>query len=300
MALLAATAAGGLFLDGRTVLGEGVWLKPLKFAVSFGLYTITLAWMIGRTERWRRTLRRLGTATVVLFVVPEMSIITFQAARGERSHFNVSSVLDEVLVKAMGGAAYVGWTMTLLLGVFLLWQRTVDRPLAWAVPIGLSVSLAGMSIGYLMTSPTAAQQRAVDAGEHPDTVGAHSVGVLDGGSGLPLTHWTTGGGDLRVAHFVGLHALQLLPLVALGLGMLAGRVPLLRGEGTRTALVAVVGAGHAGVTALLLWQAERGQPLLQPDRLTLTVAAWLVGAVVVAVAVVLAAAARGRGGPSRR
>ncbi|MER5747397.1 hypothetical protein [Streptomyces sp. NPDC002225] len=300
MALLAATAAGGLFLDGRTVLGEGVWLKPLKFAVSFGLYTITLAWMIGRTERWRRTLGRLGTATVVLFVVPEMSIIAFQAARGERSHFNVSSVLDEVLVKAMGGAAYVGWTMTLLLGVFLLWQRTVDRPLAWAVPIGVSVSLAGMSIGYLMTSPTAAQQRAVDAGEHPGTVGAHGVGVLDGGSGLPLTHWATGGGDLRVAHFVGLHALQLLPLVALGLGMLAGRVRLLRGEGTRTALVAVVGAGHAGVTALLLWQAERGQPLLRPDRLTLTVAAWLVGAVVVAVAVVLAAAARGRGEPSGR
>ncbi|WP_331749235.1 MULTISPECIES: hypothetical protein [unclassified Streptomyces] len=294
MALLAVTATGGLLLDGRTVLGEGVWLKPLKFAVSFGLYTITLAWMIGRTERWQRTLRRLGTVTVVLFIVPEISVITFQAVRGERSHFNVSSTLNDVLVKAMGGAAYIGWTMTLLLGIFLLWQRKVDRPLAWAIPIGLFVSLAGMSIGYLMTTPTAAQQRAMDAGEHPSTLGAHSVGVLDGGAGLPLTDWATGGGDLRVAHFVGLHALQLLPLAALGLGMLAGRLPLLRGEGTRTALIVVGGAGHAGLTALLLWQAERGQPLLEPDRLTLTTAAWLVGAVSVAVAVVLATASRDR------
>ncbi|WP_326770539.1 hypothetical protein OG978_43040 (plasmid) [Streptomyces sp. NBC_01591] len=296
MALLAVVATCGLFLDGRTVLGEGVWLKPLKFAVSFGLYTITLAWMVGRTERWQRTLRRIGTVTVVLFIVPEISIITFQAARGERSHFNVSSTLNDVLVKAMGGAAYVGWATTLLLGVFLLWQRKVDRPLAWAIPIGLFVSLAGMSIGYLMTTPTAAQQRALDGGGNPPTLGAHSVGQLDGGSGMPLTSWSTGGGDLRVAHFVGLHALQLLPLAAVGLGMLAGRLPLLRGEGTRTALVVIGGAGHAGLTALLLWQAERGQPLFEPDRLTLSVAAGLVGAVAVAVAVVLATASRDRRG----
>ncbi|MET9662638.1 hypothetical protein [Streptomyces sp. NPDC006510] len=296
MALLAVVATGGLFLDGRTVLGEGVWLKPLKFAVSFGLYTITLAWMIGRTERWQRTLHRLGTVTVVLFIAPEISIITFQAARGVRSHFNVSSTLNDVLVKAMGGAAYVGWAMTLLLGVFLVWQRKVDRPLAWAIPIGLFVSLAGMSIGYVMTTPTAAQQRALDAGENPPTLGAHSVGALDGGSAMPLTSWSTGGGDLRVAHFVGLHALQLLPLAAVGLGMLAGRLSLLRGEGTRTALIVIGGAGHAGLTALLLWQAERGQPLLEPDRLTLTAAAGLAGAVAVAVAVVLATASRDRHG----
>lgn len=301
MALLAAVAAGGLFLDERTVLGEGVWLKPLKFAVSFGLYAITLAWMIGLMERRRRVLRRIGTLLVVLFIVPEISVITFQAVRGERSHFNVSSTLDDVLVKAMGGAAYAGWAMTLLLGVLLLWQRRVDRPMAWALPLGLFVSLAGMSVGYLMTTPTAAQQRALDAGQDPPVLGAHGVGVADGGPGLPLTGWATGGGDLRVAHFVGLHALQLLPLVAVGLGMLAVRVPLLRGEGTRTALVVVCGAGHAAVTALLLWQARRGQALFEPDRATLMAGAWLAGAVVAAVVAVLVAAAcrAGRASPGR-
>ncbi|MFB6813999.1 hypothetical protein ACFCV8_05595 [Streptomyces sp. NPDC056347] len=299
MAGLAVIAAGGLFFDDRTVLGEGVWLKPLKFAVSFALYTITLAWMTGRAERWRRTVRGIGTVTVALFVVPEISIITFQAVRGQRSHFNVSTVFNDVLVKAMGGAAYAGWAMTLLLGVFLLWQRRVDRPLAWSIPIGLFVSLAGMSIGYLMTSPTAAQQRGLDAGEHPATLGAHSVGVLDGGAGLPLTDWAADGGDLRISHFVGLHALQLLPLSAVVLGLLARRVALLRGEGTRTALVVVGGAGHAGLTALLLWQAERGQPLLEPDRLTLTAGVCLAGSVVAGVVAVLVTAAvrAGRGSP---
>ncbi|WP_067138038.1 hypothetical protein [Microtetraspora malaysiensis] len=288
MAVLAVVSGIGMMVDGRTLLGEPVWFKPFKFAVSFGLYAATLAWMLGRLQRWRRTLWWLATVAVLGFLTPEIAVITFQAVRGVRSHFNFSTPLDATLFAAMGGAAYLGWLMTFAIGALLLFQRRLDKAMAWAVPLGIALSLAGMSVGYLMTSPTPDQAEALNNGLKLATIGAHSVGGLDGGATMPLTGWATGTGDLRVAHFVGLHALQALPLIAIGLRLLARRLPTLHAEATRAALVIVAALGYAGLTGLLLWQAQRGQALTQPDSLTLTAAGVLLAAVAASTTIILA------------
>ena len=134
-----------------------------------------------------------------------------------------------------------------------------------------------MAVGFLMVGPTAEQRAA-----RPLTLlGAHSVGVPDGGPGLPLTGWSTTGGDLRIPHFVGMHALQLLPLLALSLAGLTPRFTRLREERTRLGLVAVTAASYTLLVIVLLWQALRGQPLVHPDPVTLgglaTVAAAALG-----------------------
>jgi hypothetical protein len=120
-------------------------------------------------------------------------------------------------------------------------------------------------------------------------VGAHSVGVDDGGPGLPVVGWSTIGGDLRVAHFVGLHALQVLPLVGL---LLARFGPAWLGQRDRVALVWTAGLGYLGVVALTTWQALRGQSLIRPDALTLTAVAALAAATVGAVVATVARARR--------
>ncbi|WP_426511879.1 hypothetical protein ACPPVO_15365 [Dactylosporangium sp. McL0621] len=109
-----------------------------------------------------------------------------------------------------------------------------------------------------MTTPTAAQQAELDRGGAPAMIGAHSVGVTDGGPAMPVTGWSTTGGDLRIAHFAGIHALQMLPLLALLLTLLAARYPgRLAAVRTRLRLVRVAAAGYAGLVALLTWQELR-------------------------------------------
>ncbi|MFF5205026.1 hypothetical protein [Streptosporangium sp. NPDC000396] len=300
MAGLAVLCGLGLMVDGRTLLGEPVWFKPLKFAVSFGMYAATLAWMMHGVQRWRRTLWWLGTVAAAGFLLPEIGVIVFQAARGVPSHFNFTTSLDSTLFAVMGGAAYLGWALTLAMGVFLMFQRRSDRALAWAVPLGILVSLAGMSVGYLMTSPTPAQAEALDRGLRLVTIGAHTVGAPDDGAGMPLTGWSTVAGDLRVAHFVGLHALQALPLLAVGLRLLSRRIAALRDATTRTALVVVAALGYAGLIGILVWQAQRGQSLIGLDARMLTDLLVLAGATSAAALVILLVRAGVSGRSARR
>jgi hypothetical protein len=85
--------------------------------------------------------------------------------------------------------------------------------------------------------------------------GAHTVGAPDGGPGLPLTGWSREHGDLRVPHFVGMHAVQLLPLTAWLLGLL---VP--TAWQRRAAFAAA--AGYYALFVILLVEALGGHPVV--------------------------------------
>ena len=293
MLLLTVGCAVGLLLDPRTLLGQPIWAKPLKFSVSFALYAPTLAWMISlvRHGRLHRVASRAGTVVAVMSVI-EMAAIVGQVVRGRASHFDVATALDTAIWAVMGTSIAVLWVANLVIAVALLRERSLPAPTAWAVRLGLAVSLLGMAVAFLMTGPTGAQISAAQATGAMPTVGAHAVGVADGGPGLPLVGWSTSGGDLRIGHFVGLHAMQVIPLVALTLLFLAPRVAALRSEGTRTRLVVIAAAAWTGLVLLLTGQALRAQPLLAPDALTLGAAAVLVVGTLVAVGVVLRTAPR--------
>jgi hypothetical protein len=248
----------GLLVDPRAITGAPAWLKPAKFAVSTAIYSLTLAWIFTYLHDWTRTRRIVGWTTAVILVV-EVGLIYVQAWRGTTSHFNVGTPLDAVLFATMGLAIVVQTLAAILVAIALWRQRFDDAALGWALRLGLTISIIGASTGGLMTRPTAAQLAEARATHHMAVAGAHTVGAADGGAGLPGTGWSRTHGDLRVPHFLGLHAMQALPLLVL----LAGRR---RASDARRVRLVLAGAGsYLALFAVLLTQALSGESLAAPS-----------------------------------
>lgn len=258
-----------MLADPVTITGVNGWVKPFKFALSVSIYLGTLLWLLPKIQRRRRTVWLAGTAAASIFVI-ELAIIVLQVVRRTTSHYNTATPFDATLFSIMGMAIVLLALLNMVVAIWLLRQRVGDRVLTAGLRWALWLTLAGMLVAFLMTNPTPGQLEALEGGLADGITGAHSVGVADGGPGLPLVGWSTEGGDLRVAHFVGLHALQVLPLLAWLLSRPAARRRW--SEAQRTALVHIGGCAWLGLLVLLTWQALRGQSLIAPDLLTLAAA----------------------------
>ncbi|HWO60853.1 MAG TPA: hypothetical protein VNO31_12555 [Umezawaea sp.] len=264
-----------MLVDDRTLDGAPIWFKPFKFAVSFALYGVTLSWALSLPTKARKVGGPLGTIIAITSTI-EMVIIVGQAARGQHSHFNVSTAFDRALFIAMGLSVMFLWTSTAVIAALVAFSRFVDKVAGTALRYGLLISVAGLSVGFLMLVPTPDQIEDVSKGVN-GVIGGHSVGVRDGGPSMAATGWNTTGGDLRVPHFFGMHALQALPLFAAGLGFV--RSPRLADERTRSQLVRLAAGLYAGLFVLTLWQSLRGQAVTSPDAPTLIALAALLAVV---------------------
>lgn len=244
----------GLLVDPRVITGAPAWLKPLKFAISTSLYAFTLAWVFTYVPGRSRTRRIIGGGTAAAFII-ELLLIGGQAARGTTSHFNVATPFDAVVFAAMGMAIVLQTLLAAWLAVVLWRQRFDDAALGWALRLGVLVTVLGAFIGGLMTQPTATQLAEARDTHAMAISGAHTVGAPDGGPGLRVTGWSSRHGDVRVPHFVGLHAWQVLPLFVL--------IALRRFDDTTRTRLAIAASGiYAAVFVALLVQALRGLPLL--------------------------------------
>ncbi len=281
MGLLTIGCVVGLVVDDRTTLGINVWEKPLKFAISTAIYAVTWSWLIGQLDKFTRAAWWAGTASAALLVV-ELVIISGASALGMTSHFNVTTALNSVLWSIMAFSISALWIATFVVSIILFRNTLGDRARALAIRAGALIALVGMGLAFLMTGPTAAQ-----LDDWQGIAGAHAVGIADGGPGIPLLGWSTVAGDLRIPHFIGMHALQLIPLALIVMELLSRRVVRLRDVSVRYRLVAIVAATYVAVVALLTWQALRGQSIVMPDATTLAIAAIIAVLAAASAAVVL-------------
>lgn len=236
----AVVCIGGLFIDDRMLMGVNVWIKPLKFCLSGGIYILTLGYLINfypYSSRKKNIIRNIVSWTLLI----EIAIIVFQAARGVQSHYNESTLMDGLLFAAMG--ILIGINV-LIMVLFIIdtarLKLKTPKSIQWAILMGWLVVFFGSWVGGQMIGQM-----------------AHNVGVADGGAGLPLVNWSTVAGDLRIAHFFGLHGIQIIPLFALGLTK-KWNAP----SRSRIAAVVVFGLLYAGWIAFTFYQAKQGMPLI--------------------------------------
>ncbi len=184
-----------MMADDRQLTGVNLWLKPSKFALSITVYLWTMAWLLGelRSPRW---LIGLAATTIAAAMVTEQFLITLQAARETTSHYNIATPFDAAVFSLMGiGVAVNSAAAALVLGLFLFHPEAGRSAYIRGIQLGLMIFLLGSAQGFVMIA---------NAG--------HTVGGADGGPGIPLLAWSVAHGDLRVAHFLGIHAIQVLPL----------------------------------------------------------------------------------------
>lgn len=268
-------------VDPREVLGQNAWFKPMKFAISITLYSVTIAWLIGMLRRWRRTADVLGTVIAVALLV-EIVIIVAAAATGDTSHFNVSDPSRVALWSIMAASISIAWVANMVLGVAVILNPGADAARNLAVRAGVILGLIGMGLAFLMVGPTEDQLN-----DFQGISGAHAVGISDGGPGIPFFGWSTEGGDLRIPHFIGMHALQVIPLGLLALELLSRRVAVLRDARVRWELVAIGTATYAAFIAIVTWQAVAGESIIAPSAAVLGASVGTVVAALGAAAIVL-------------
>jgi hypothetical protein len=198
MALGMVTCFALAWFDPRLIAGVNVWEKPAKFFLSLLVHSLTLSWAISIIPQ---KMRGVQTATwlFVFAAWAEMAYIVFRASRGEASHFNTSTPLAAILYAIMGIGAVMLVAVTAFIG-WRMWQQRDGSLMREATSLGLMFSsVLGLIAGAYLSSHS-----------------SHWIGGdQSDAAGLSFFHWSTTGGDLRVAHFVGLHVAQLIPLSAL-------------------------------------------------------------------------------------
>ncbi|MBW7476953.1 hypothetical protein K0T92_19735 [Paenibacillus oenotherae] len=236
--VLAVVFAVLILLDSRLMLGINIWLKPTKFALSIAVYAFSVAAIMKYVSSAKVRKAVSYISTVGLFI--ETIIIAVQAARGEHSHFNFTSPLNLTLFIIMGVFIGAVTVAGIILFVHLI-RHKLDMPayMALALRTGLFISLIGSGIGGYMSK-----------------YNKHTVGGDDGGEGLFLINWSTVVGDLRVSHFFGLHALQIIPLLAF---VIAGK---LASSTAQKAVVWVISILYGGYVIWTFVQSANGTPFI--------------------------------------
>jgi hypothetical protein len=181
--------------DHRTLLGINIWIKPMKFCISIALFSFTMAWLLHYLPQRKKV--KIISATIIMMLLLEQILIISQAAMGEASHFNTTTIYNGAVFQIMGIAITINTIM--VIWAFFLFGKAHSLPKGYlrGIRLGMLIFIIASLEGYLMVSNL-----------------GHTVNAPDGQQGYFFLNWAKEYGDLRIFHFLGLHALQALPIFA--------------------------------------------------------------------------------------
>jgi hypothetical protein len=224
-------------------LGVNPWIKPIKFSMSFSTFasTISLLLLTLRIPQWQLTLARRAIAASVAMEIFSLGAQAWRSALMLTGHSFVDSSLALMTNSMVMVNTAIVCGMLALFCANRVRSAMADGPMVSAIRHSIVIFLAGNAIGGYMLAR-----------------GTHTVGAADGAPGLPFVNWSTIGGDLRIAHFIAIHAIQIVPLFAYILSQMAP-IPAVRHRRMAIAVLAIVVAASVGATFV---QAALGHPLL--------------------------------------
>jgi hypothetical protein len=227
------------FVNTTEVLGINSMIKPIKFAISIWVYSWTLAYLLFYLNDQKRV-RNFSILSVIVMAFENLVII-IQAFRGKLSHFNQTEIVGGILYALMGIMIMIITIATLIIAIRFIRQKTyaINSTFALSIKIGLIFFVIFSFMGGYMSA-----------------INSHNVGGQIGEAGLPFLNWSTIFGDLRVAHFFGLHSLQLIPLFGYFISKNSN-------NGSKTkSLVWLFSILYFAFVSFTLWQALKGMPFL--------------------------------------
>ena len=172
------------------------WYKPFKFAFSTFLYAWAMAWYCYYLPDFNI---KLFNWSVIILLGFEIFYIALQASKGQLSHYNLSTPVYAALYSMMALAATLVTLYSAYIGYLFFKNSFPELPdyYVWAIRLGITLFVIFSFEGFAMGSRL-----------------NHSVGALNDNSNWFIVGWSKIVGDLRVAHFIGMHALQVLPLLS--------------------------------------------------------------------------------------
>jgi hypothetical protein len=177
------------------VLGINSVVKPMKFALSIWVYSWTMALILENFAN-KGVVKAYSYAAFITMSFEQIAI-TSQAVRGELSHFNTSNLYGITVFLLMGV-----FILTITLCTAYLWvvfymqkEHSISPEMVLAIRLALFCFVIFSLFGGYISS-----------------LQGHTVHSVDGGPGITFLNWSTQYGDLRVAHFFGIHSLQVIPL----------------------------------------------------------------------------------------
>ncbi len=231
--IVSALVCLGLMVVSTTqVMGINAWIKPFKFFLSSAIFSFTMGWIMVYLNEENKV--KVYSIVVILILAFEIIYIAYQAALGQLSHFNISSAFYRKMFSLMGIAISILTLWTAYIGYLFFIKTFPGLPTAyvWGIRLGILFFVVFAFEGGLMAPRL-----------------SHTVGAADGGAGLPLTNWSTKYGDLRIAHFMGMHSLQALPLFSYYIA-----------KNNKTTFIGA--AIYFILTSLLFLQALSGKPFI--------------------------------------
>lgn len=217
------------------VYNVNAWYKPFKFAFSTFLFAWAMAWYCYYLPNFNI---RLFNWSVIILLGFEIVYIAFQASKGQLSHYNISTPVYAALFSMMAIAASLVTLYTAYIGLLFFTNSFPNLPnhYLWAIRFGIIIFVIFSFEGFAMGSRL-----------------SHSVGALNDNSNWFIVGWSKTVGDLRVSHFIGMHALQVLPIFS---------YYVLKSTKLTVALSVIYGL----LALLTLIQALQGRPLIKTSN----------------------------------